>query len=118
MDFLFVASGINLFALELLNKMINQTIENLCDKTNITIFPVPIENNTFTTRISSDENVMIGYKVIDDQGFVHYQRQHNIREGQIYEIIKSDVNLPNGLIFHTFEIENNCSRTITTIKNE
>ena len=106
------------YLFEVTKKMTHYSIENLCDQIEITIFPVPIENNTFTTRIRSEINLIINYKVIDEQGHIHYQKRHDIRENQTHDIIINDVNLPNGLIFHTFEIDNNCSRTITTIKNE
>ena len=106
------------FLFEVTKTITHQSIENLCDQTEITIFPVPIENNTFTTKIRSEENLIINYKVIDEQGYTHYEKRHDIREKQTHSIIISDVNLPKGLIFHTFEIDNNCSRTITTIKNE
>lgn len=97
----------------------HQSTDTKCDRMDITIFPVPIQGNNFTTQVSSDENINFRYRVLDELGTVYFNRGYSIRNDQTHDIfVSTSTDLPNGLIFHTFEVENECLRTITTIKNE
>lgn len=55
---------------------------------------------------------------MDELGGIHFQRIVSLQENQVHKIPVTTPHLPNGLIFHTFEIDGECIRTITTIKNE
>ena len=98
--------------------MVHQSTESLCDRLVVSIFPVPIVDKKFTTQVRLDEKAKFRYSVMDELGSTHFQRTVNVRENQVHKIPVTTPHLPNGLIFHTFEIEGECVRTITTIKNE
>lgn len=104
--------------LEVTQSMSHVSSDTKCDRLDVSIFPVPIVDKKFTTQLSLDEKAKLKYTVIDDLGGIHFQRMVNLRENQVHKIPVTTPHLPNGLIFHTFEIENECVRTITTIKNE
>jgi hypothetical protein len=56
--------------------------------------------------------------VVDHLGNTHFERTVNVRENQTHNIPVTVPHLPNGLVFHIFEAEGQCIRTITTIKND
>lgn len=98
--------------------MVHQSSESLCDRLNVSIFPVPIVDKKFTTQVSLDEKAKFRYTVMDELGGIHFQHIVSLQENQVHKIPVTTPHLPNGLIFHTFEIDGECIRTITTIKNE
>jgi hypothetical protein len=98
--------------------LVHQSTTSRCDRLDVTIFPVPIVNKKFTTQLELDERATFKYSVLDEMGSVHFSQGVTLGENQVHEIPVEAPHLPNGLIFHTFEIEGECVRTITTIKNE
>lgn len=98
--------------------VVHQSSDTKCDRMDITIYPVPIQGNEFTTSVTLDENASFRYQVLDDMGIEHFGRIISISPDRTHDIHVSTSNLPNGLIFHTFEVVGECIRTITTIKNE
>tara|TARA_Y100000589_G_scaffold291166_1_gene294506 strand:- start:117098 stop:117643 length:546 start_codon:yes stop_codon:yes gene_type:complete len=111
-----LSSGITVHKiLEIQEPLNNQILQK--DFLSATIYPNPIEGNSFNIDLLPFATLKVKYELYDNYGKIHYQSDIILKKDRSATLkIKVDHDIPSGILINRFTFEDGSYFTIQTIK--
>lgn len=91
---------------------------NLATQLDVTVFPVPIEDDSFNLHLKANANLSCQYQLLSGTGAVLHTEPYKFAQGYEEDLHITSTNpIPEGIVLHKFTFNDGSIKTITTVRS-